>query len=222
MSLVVHLAYCRNDLGPARSAAAALREISDEHGLGFYIPSAQVQQGWVLAMDGEVDEGLALMRAGIAGLKRAGALVENPFNTLLLVDGLLLAELPADAVAVLDETLAQVERTGERCLETELLRMRGEARAAHGAVQADVGATSAPRSPSRRSAERARSGSTRPPRSLGTSSRSTFPSTPARSTRPSPRSTTISMSRMSAKRASCSRAARPWASRVEAGKTSRG
>ena len=49
-----------------------------------------------------------------------------------------LAELPADAVAVLDETLAQVERTGERCLETELLRMRGEARAAHGAVQADV------------------------------------------------------------------------------------
>lgn len=49
-----------------------------------------------------------------------------------------LAALPADAVAVLDETLAQVERTGERCLETELLRMRGEARAAHGAVQADV------------------------------------------------------------------------------------
>ena len=116
-------------------------------------------------------------------------------------DGLLLAALPADAVAVLDETLAQVERTGERCLETELLRMRGEARAAHGAMQADVEHDlRAALALATERGERS-SGSTRPPRSPAISWRATFPSTPARSTRPSPRSTTISMSRMSGRRA---------------------
>jgi predicted ATPase len=138
MSILVHVAYCRGDIESALAAAAAMRELSEEHGLGYYIPSARVQQGWVLAAGGRTDEGIELMREGIEGFERVGALLEQPFTALLLADGMLRGGRPAEALAVLDEKLALVEQTGERCFQTELLRVRGEARAAQDASAEDV------------------------------------------------------------------------------------
>lgn len=138
MSLVVHLAYFRRDVESARSSAFSLRSLSEENGLAYYVPAAQVQEGWVRVIDGDASAGIELMQAGIAGFDRIGALVEQPFNGLLLADGLVRAEQPAAAVAVLDETLAMIRRRGERCLEPELLRVRAVARAAQGAPAVDV------------------------------------------------------------------------------------
>jgi tetratricopeptide (TPR) repeat protein len=138
MDLVMHLAYCRSDREAARAAAASLRAVADDKSYGYYVPSSRVYRGWVLAIDGEPEAGMALMRDGIAGLERIGAVCELPFNALLLADGLVRARQPRAAVSVLDEELEAIERTGERCLESELLRVRGMALAAQGAPAAAV------------------------------------------------------------------------------------
>jgi class 3 adenylate cyclase/tetratricopeptide (TPR) repeat protein len=138
MDLAMHLAYCRSDLEAARTAAASLRAAADDKSYGYYVPNSRVHRGWVLAIDGEPEAGVALMRDGIAGLERIGAVCELPFNALLLADGLIRARQPRAAVSVLDEALDTIERTEERCLESELLRVRGETLAAHGAPDAAV------------------------------------------------------------------------------------
>jgi tetratricopeptide (TPR) repeat protein len=138
MDLAMHLAYCRSDREAARAAAASLRAVADDKSYGYYVPNARVHRGWALALDGDAEAGIELMRDGIAGLESIGALCEAPFNALLLADGLVRAAQPASAVDVLDQALLMIEETNERCLETELLRARGEARAAQGAPDAAV------------------------------------------------------------------------------------
>jgi tetratricopeptide (TPR) repeat protein len=132
-SLVVHLAYFRRDVVAARSAVSALLPLLEPSGPGYYLSATQTHEGWVQALDGDAEAGIDLMRTGAAGFERIGALVEQPFNALLLADGLLHAQRPAEAVTLLDETLATIRRRAERCLEAELLRVRGEALAAQGA-----------------------------------------------------------------------------------------
>lgn len=133
-----HLAFLRGDDQAARASEPMLMRLTGERGFGYVVPSAQVQLGWVRTLDGTHDEGLELMRNGVAGLERIGALAEQPINTAMLADGYLRAGRPSDAHSLLDDMLTRCHPQQFAYLESELLRLRGEALAALGAPPDDV------------------------------------------------------------------------------------
>jgi predicted ATPase len=94
--------------------------------------------GWALAEGGEIDEGLAAMRAGVAAIRALGSEEFKTYFLGLLAETLANAGQPEAALDVVAEALAAVERSGERFYAAELHRLRGELLLATGHDRASV------------------------------------------------------------------------------------
>lgn len=75
---------------------------------------------------GELETGVAEMEEGIAGFDRIGGVPRKQFAIAMLSQGYQRLGRCDEALAVLDQALAQVERTGEMVDTPEMLRLRGE------------------------------------------------------------------------------------------------
>jgi predicted ATPase len=127
LNQIAEVHFLRRDVDAARAATVPMLEIAEQQGFPYYLPTAQVLHGWVVAQDGELDRALALITTGIEGLERLGARLERPVCCLLLAEVHLAAGRPQVAINVLDEALGLIEVTGERCFESELLRLKAQA-----------------------------------------------------------------------------------------------
>jgi len=83
-------------------------------------------RGWVKAKNGDVAEGISLLRSGAAAYRANGAELLMPNHTALLARAYEIAGQIEEAVATLDEALQIAGRTGEHWLDTELHRHKGE------------------------------------------------------------------------------------------------
>jgi adenylate cyclase len=111
----------RGDRDLALAQAEELIALSDEHGFPMYSAAGRLLRGVLLAGQ----EGVALMREGIAGHHASGThLGASVWEGAWLADGLLRAGEVAEAGRAIDDTLAFVERTDERFHEAELWRLR--------------------------------------------------------------------------------------------------
>jgi predicted ATPase len=92
----------------------------------FWIAVGTIYRGWLKAKNGDVVEGISLLRSASAAYHAAGAkLLMPPFITLL-ARACEIAGQVAEGLTLLDEALQLAERTGERWLEAELNRHTGE------------------------------------------------------------------------------------------------
>ena len=93
--------------------------------------------GWAQAEAGNIDEGLARMRDGVAAIRALGSEEFRTYFLGLLAETLANAGQSGPALDVVAEALAAVERTGERFYAAELHRLRGELLLAtgHGAAE---------------------------------------------------------------------------------------
>ena len=66
------------------------------------------------------------MRRGVEGLRRQNAVIFDGLIKIALAEAEAGAGDPDRAIAILDEALATVDRTGYRAFEAELHRVRGE------------------------------------------------------------------------------------------------
>lgn len=107
------------------SAAAAV-EISTEHGLANTLAWSDVMRGWVLAADGAVDEGTALMCESLRTQRAMGCETLRPYFLGLLAHALGGAGRVEAALDALAEAFSCAERTEERYYEAELYRLKGE------------------------------------------------------------------------------------------------
>src|SRR5262249_35116760 len=82
--------------------------------------------GWCLAEQGRTAEGINQMRQGLAGWQATGALSHRPYQLALLAEALAREGQIQDGLAALDEAVALCTTSGERFLEAELHRLRGE------------------------------------------------------------------------------------------------
>jgi adenylate cyclase len=110
-----------------RERAATQAALATEHGFPMWLPSGTVMHGWALAAEGEVAAGIAEMRQGSAAELAAGVLLFRPSFLGLLAGAYTRARDPTEALALLDEALAIVDRIEVRWFEAELHRLRGEA-----------------------------------------------------------------------------------------------
>jgi predicted ATPase len=116
---------CRN-APPLKQGAEELMEVSRQQGLCGWVMTGIRHRGEALAMMGQLEEGIAGMREGMAG--------DQAVTVRCYLSGTLghLAQAqgktghPEEGLTSLDQALTLVEETGERHWEAELHRLRGQ------------------------------------------------------------------------------------------------
>ena len=68
----------RQDDSAARMHAGSVIALADEHGFPFWAAGGRIIDGWAAARQGKADEGLRLLREGIAAWRRTGSKVWLP------------------------------------------------------------------------------------------------------------------------------------------------
>src|SRR5262249_46492705 len=85
-----------------------------------------ILRGWVLAAQGQAEEGIAQMRQGLTAHRATGAEHARPYYLALLAEAYGKGGQAEEGLTVLDEALAMVNKTRERFYEPELHRLKGE------------------------------------------------------------------------------------------------
>jgi class 3 adenylate cyclase/predicted ATPase len=106
--------------------ADAAIALAVEQGFPFWEAMGLVLRGWTRAHYGSADEGIAEILRGLNAYRASGANTMQPYYLGLLADAYGMAGRPEDALKVVAEGLALVNKTGERYYEPELYRLRGE------------------------------------------------------------------------------------------------
>jgi len=106
--------------------AEASLEVSIEHGLVLYQASAKILRGWALVEQRLQEEGIAVMREGVAAHQATGTEMARPHFLILLGEALGKAHQAEEGLHVLEEALALIHRKGEKCYLAEVYRVKGE------------------------------------------------------------------------------------------------
>ena len=100
--------------------------VASEQGFPFWRAQGTIFRGWVKVENGDVAEGISLLRSGSAAFRATGAELWMPHYIALLARACEIAGQIEEAVGLLDDALQTVERTGERWFAAELNRHKGE------------------------------------------------------------------------------------------------
>lgn len=122
---------CR-DADAARLRVGPLVQFCDEYGDAYCHTVSRMAQGWVIMQTGELGAGIEVLEAGMKTYRSIGSESLRPLGVNVLADALTRTGRGEQAVALLDEALASVALNGDRWLEAETLRLKGEALAVCG------------------------------------------------------------------------------------------
>jgi predicted ATPase len=100
--------------------------VATEQGFAWQRAMGTIYRGWVKARNGDVNEGISLLRNGSAAYRATGAELWMPHHIALLAAACEIAGQFDETVAQSDEALQIVERTGERWFAAELNRHKGQ------------------------------------------------------------------------------------------------
>jgi predicted ATPase len=106
--------------------ADELVAVATEQGFPFWRAVGAIYRGWVKVKNGDVEEGMFLLRSGSAAYRATGAEAWMPYFTALLAGACEIAGQIEEALGQLDDALQIVERTGERWFAAELNRHKGQ------------------------------------------------------------------------------------------------
>ena len=116
----------------AHSPSEALRRskelevLSTQHGLSSFRGNAMVWQGSSLAALGNPQQGVEVIKQGIAAMRASGVSSFIPYSITQLADAYGMAGQPAAGLEWLGEAISIIEATGERWYEAEIRRLRGD------------------------------------------------------------------------------------------------
>ena len=131
LSHILHLnCWLHHHLGDPRTVrerAEAALKLTAEHGFSMWEMNAAFWQGWALAAAGDETAGSAQMRDGVATCRTLGVVNQRPFLLGVLAGTRTQTGHPNEALPLLTEALALIERTQERWFEAELHRLKAEA-----------------------------------------------------------------------------------------------
>jgi adenylate cyclase len=116
----------RRDACALKDHAEELMRLSNEKSLAGWLGTGTCFRGAALAMLGQVQEGVAQMREGIAASQSVGVRLDLSGILGSLVEAQAKAGHWEEALATLAEALALVEQTDERYWEAELYRLQGK------------------------------------------------------------------------------------------------
>jgi predicted ATPase len=104
----------------------ALLPLAAEHGFAFRVSRGTMLRGRMLVEQGQVEEGFAQLRQGIAADHAIGAEVGRPYQLILLAEAYGKVGQVDEGLHALAEGLTVAHNTGEGWYEPELYRLTGE------------------------------------------------------------------------------------------------
>ena len=106
--------------------ADQLVKVTTEQGFPVWRAVGTVHRGWVMVGNGDVAEGVALLRSGSAAYRATGTEMWTTHFLALQARACEIAGQNEDALTMLNKGLRIVERTGGRWLAAELERLKGQ------------------------------------------------------------------------------------------------
>ena len=103
-----------------------LVEVATEQGFPHYRAEGTIYRGWGKVKNGNVAEGLLLLRSGASAYRATGAVSWVPYYIALLAAACEISGRVEEGLALLDEALQISERTGEHWFLAELSRRKGQ------------------------------------------------------------------------------------------------
>jgi predicted ATPase len=103
-----------------------LVEVTTEQGLPHWRSQGTIFRGWVKVKNGDIAEGISLLRSGSAAYRATGAEVWMPYHLARLAEACEIASQIEETSTLLDDALQIAERTGERWFAAELNRHKGQ------------------------------------------------------------------------------------------------
>jgi predicted ATPase len=100
--------------------------VTTEQGFPWWGAQGTIYRGCLEVRNGDVTEGMSLLRRGSIDYRTTGAEVWMPYFIALLANASEAAEQIEEALTLLEEALQIVERTGERWFAAELHRHKGQ------------------------------------------------------------------------------------------------
>jgi predicted ATPase len=117
--------HFRGENRAALEAAERAIRVCEDNGFAVWLAHARVMRGRIAADLGDVAAGVEEMRQGYEAWADSGAVVTTPFYLTMRAEGHALDQHPENGLALLDQALAIVNRTGERYYEAEIRRLTG-------------------------------------------------------------------------------------------------
>ena len=114
----------RRDAVSARREAERLIALARAKGIPLWLTVGERIWGWALSVEGQPDAGLAMLRR--VPKQFGGHRLQVPHDLAMQAEACGKVGQTDEGLALLNEALEAVERTGERSLEAELHRMRAE------------------------------------------------------------------------------------------------
>jgi predicted ATPase len=105
--------------------AEELVAVATEQGFPAWLAWGTMVRGWVKVKNGDVTEGMSLLRGGLAAYRATGAELVAPVHMSHLAGACEVAGRIGEGLALLDDALQLVETTGERWFAAELNRHKG-------------------------------------------------------------------------------------------------
>ena len=130
-SLVAGLVYgarvhqYRREAHLTQQLTEAAMTLAREHGFTQRLAAATILHGWALAVQDQIDAGLAEMRQGLDAFRATGAEDDRPYWLALLAEGYGQGGQVSAGLQALTEALTVAQSRGLRVWEAELYRLQG-------------------------------------------------------------------------------------------------
>jgi predicted ATPase len=136
-----HLDGLRRESQAALEGAEALIALSSEHGFLQFLGMGTFQRAWALADQGQLQEGMAGVRAVLEAMRSAGFVLGSSMMLAVLAEAHGRAGQAEEGLTLIAEAQSFVAKTGERVFEAEVHRINGElllARSPSGQAEAEA------------------------------------------------------------------------------------
>ncbi|HSF03965.1 MAG TPA: hypothetical protein VLA62_13210, partial [Solirubrobacterales bacterium] len=114
------------DVGETRVRAEAANVLARQHGIPYFWAYGPILRGWALSAQGGGDEAIAEQQRGAAAYRETGAELARPYFLSMLADSYRRRGRTDEGLATVETALDIGARTGERWIEAELYRLKGE------------------------------------------------------------------------------------------------
>ncbi len=122
----------------AQARAEEVIALATTHRIAHWETEAIINRGWLLVERGENEAGIVLLRQGMEIRQQTGVVMFSPEFLSFLIEAYGRANQFEQGLAVVADTLALANSTGERYWSAELHRQKGELLLAQGATQEAV------------------------------------------------------------------------------------
>ena len=126
MALDAVLLSLVGDDGALCERANEVAAVATEQGFPYWGAAGTIFRGWVKVKNGDVTDGISLMRSGSAAFRATGSEVWTTYFFALLARACEIAGQIEEALSLLDVALQTVKKTGECWFAAELNRHRGQ------------------------------------------------------------------------------------------------